>query len=124
MKKAKTILVVFVTCVVALILSGCEKNVKLDSLSNTYWECIVDTYNYSKIWFYSDNKGKVILRSSSSDEETVTEVGWTCKQSGYVSIKMFPGTKYEKEWMSGTFDGDACSLTLGKLDYKYKGKAQ
>ena len=122
MKNVKVIFIAIVACIIALGLTGCEKKEKLDSLNNTYWECTVDASNYSYIWFYSGNTGKIIL--CSKGDKTETNVGWKCKSSGYVTISMFPGTQYEKVWLTGSFDSDAPSLKLGSLEYEYKGKAQ
>ena len=122
MKNVKIIFVAMVACVIALGLTGCEKKEKLNSLDNTYWECFVDGSNYSYIWFYAGGTGKVEL--CSYGDKTEANVGWTCTYSGLVTIKMFPGTNYEKIWMTGSFDGDAPSLKLGTLEFKYKGKAK
>lgn len=111
----------------ALILTGCEEkknNVKLDSLQNTYWECLIDEYDYYKIWFYNGDRGKVELKTYTSDEKKEYTVGYSVKQSGYVVVTLFPGGYYEKEWLNGFFNGEEASLTLGGMKFTYKGKAQ
>jgi len=109
-----------------LLLASCEEKnaVKVESLTNTYWENVSSEYSYMKVWFYSGNTGKVVMRSYKSDDESTTNVGYSVKQSGYVSITMFPGTTFEQEWISGTFNKDKGTLTLGGMSMTYKGKAQ
>lgn len=109
-----------------LIFTACKnKNeVKVESLTNTYWECVSNEYSYMKVWFYTDNTGKVILRSYKSDEPTTSDVGYSVKQSGYVSITLFPGTRFESEWITGMFNKDKGTLTLNNMSMTYKGKAQ
>jgi len=122
----KAIKLFFVAVCSVLLIASCEKkdSVKVESLTNTYWENVIDDYNYMKVWFYDGSKGKVSLRTSKSDEPTTSNVGYSVKQSGYVSITLFPGTSYEKEWISGTFNKDKGTLTLGSMKMTYKGKAQ
>lgn len=122
MKNVKIIFIAIVACIIALGLTGCEKKEKLNSLHNTYWECFVDGSNYSYVWFYSGNTGRIIV--CSKGDKTETDFGWTCTSSGIVTITIFPGTKNEKVLTTGVFNGDAPSLRLGTVDYKYKGKAQ
>lgn len=122
--KCLKILAVAVCSMFLLVACENKDEVKVESLTNTYWENVIDEYNYMKVWFYDDSRGKVDLRTSKSDDVSSTNVGYSVKQSGYVSITMFPGTYSEREWISGTFDKNKGTLTFGSMKMTYKGKAK
>lgn len=108
--------------IIAVVLTSCQESIKLDSLSNTYWESTYDSQNYSKVWFYSNGECRYLIHAEGEDGVDYT-LNWTCSASGYVDLSMTVWTT-KKTIVSGYFNGDKCTLSLGKLDYDYKGKAK
>lgn len=123
MKKSLFVICAFVC---AMLFTSCEEKVHLESLSNTYWETKTATeYSYMYIWFYDSETCRVDIRTEKSDEVTSTTTKYKLMQSGYFTILLLPGTKYEKDWIEGHFYKErALLITDNGLELVYKGKAK
>jgi len=120
--KTKTYLLAIVSLfILSAVMTGCEDKVKIESLSNTYWEQNSSQYSYLHVWFFADKSAKVIIRTERDDDPHTTNCGWSCTQAGYVRINLFPGTSVESEWITGTFKDS--ELKLKGIKMTYCGKA-
>ena len=122
-KLMKKFLFLVSALICAMLFTSCEEKVHLESLSNTYWETKAGTeYSYMHIWFYDS---KVNIRSEKSDEVSSTTTKYKLMQSGYFTIMLSPGTRFEKDWIEGHFYKESAQLiTDGGIEFVYRGKAK